>query len=124
MRTGNTNAGDEEDIEVIDDVDLVPDTHLDTEYAPAIPYATLRTLIPDSYRSAVITPAELIQRDMSNHKMKRRRLVRHFASQYKNGKLEWPKGFKLKQKILMPLKPNVHKAMIRARSEMNSITKK
>ena len=118
------NAGEEEDIEVIDDVDLVPITNLDTEHAPAIPYATLRTLIPDSYRSAVITSAELIQRDMSNHKMKRRRLVRHFASQYKNGKLEWPKEFKLKRKNMMLLKPNVHKAMIRARSEMNLITKK
>jgi hypothetical protein len=55
---------------------------------------------------------------MSNHRMKRRRLVRHFASQYTNWKLEWPKGFKQKQKTIMRLKPNMHKAMIRARSNL------
>ena len=114
------NAGEEEDIEDISNTAVeVTDTSSHTENNPATLFATLGTLIPDN-NSAITTPAEVIQRDMSNHRMKRRRLVRHFATQYKNGKLEWPKGFKQKQKTIMPLKPNVHKAMIRARSELEA----
>jgi Plant transposon protein len=114
------NAGEEEDIEDISNTAVeVTDISSHTENNPATLFATLGTLIPDN-NSAIITPAEVIQRDMSNHRMKRRRLVRHFATQYKNGKLEWPKGFKQKQKTIMPLKPNVYKAMIRARSELEA----
>ena len=89
------NAGAEEDSDECDDNVLVPEEVSDK--SPIIEYAALNSLLPDITSGVVVTRGELMQRDMSNHKMKRRRLVKHFASQYKNGKLEWPKGFKQKQ---------------------------
>jgi hypothetical protein len=82
------NAGEEQGIEDISNAVIVSDTSLHTEQAPATLFATLSELVPTSNYSAVITLAEVIQPDMSNHKLKRKRLVKHFASQYKNGKLE------------------------------------
>jgi hypothetical protein len=59
------NAGEEEDIEDISNAVVVSDTSLHTEHAAPTLFATLSELVPESNNSAVITPAEVFQRDMS-----------------------------------------------------------
>lgn len=74
------DAGADEDTEDFDET-IVP--NIDTEQNTTTVYSAPNSLLPVENLISTITPTEIIQLDLRHHKMKRRRLVKHFSSQYK-----------------------------------------